>query len=146
MSVKYSILKRKNPLKPLETPKFYAQIQSNGEEDFKSMTRAVADRCTVTGSDAKAVLDAFMTVMLQRLANGQIVRLNDLGSFRISVSSKGVTDEKDFNASKITKARIIFTPCAELKSMCKSLTFSKSAATPDGKDDEGGGEVENPGA
>ncbi|MFK2050648.1 HU family DNA-binding protein [Bacteroides fragilis] len=126
MPVKYSVIARKNPLKKDQPAKFYAQIQSNGEEDFKSMTRAVADRCTVTGSDAKAVLDAFMTVMLQRLANGQIVRLTDLGSFRVSASSKGVETEKDFNAAKISKARIIFTPCKELKDMCKSLSFAKT--------------------
>lgn len=127
MSVKYSIIQRKNPLKKDDPAKFYAQIQSNGEEDFKSMTRAIADRCTVTGSDAKAVLDAFMTIMIQRLQNGQIVRINDLGSFRISATSQGVATEKEFSAAKITKARIIFTPCKELKDMCKAVSFSKTS-------------------
>ena len=137
MAIKYSVVKRKNPLKKDDPAKYYAQVQSSGEDNFKSMTRAVADRCTVTGSDAKAVLDAFMTVMLQRLANGQIVRLNDLGSFRISISSTGTENEKDINAAKITKARIIFTPCAELKAMCKSLTFSKAGVSQSSNDDSG---------
>ena len=132
MAIKYSVVKRKNPLKKDDPAKYYAQVQSSGEDDFKSMTRAVADRCTVTGSDSKAVLDAFMTVMLQRLATGQIVRLNDLGSFRISISSMGTENEKYINAAKITKARIIFTPCAELKAMCKSLTFTKAGTNTGG--------------
>ena len=137
MPVKYSVIARKNPLKKDQPAKFYAQIQSNGEEDFKSMTRAVADRCTVTASDSKAVLDAFMTVMLQRLANGQIVRLADLGSFRVSASSMGVETEKDFNAAKISKARIIFTPCKELKDMCKSLSFAKTNVIAAGGNEDG---------
>ena len=145
MAIKYSVVKRKNPLKKDEPAKYYAQVQSSGEDDFKSMTRAVADRCTVTGSDSKAVLDAFMTVMLQRLANGQIVRLNDLGSFRISISSQGTESEKEINAAKITKARIIFTPCAELKAMCKSLSFTKAGTTQSGSNGEGNeGEGEDP--
>lgn len=145
MSVKYSVIQRKNPLKPNETPKFYAQIQSNGEEDFKQMTRAVADRCTVTGSDAKAVLDAFTTVMIQRLSNGQIVRINDLGSFRVSATSQGAATEKEFSAAKITKARIIFTPCKELKDMCKAISFSKTSLIPEKAPEEGGGgEGEDP--
>lgn len=142
MAVKYSVIPRKNPLKPQETPKFYAQVQSSGEENFKSMSAAVADRCTVTASDAKGVLDAFMTVMLQRLQNGQIVRINDLGSFRMSATSKGVATEKDFNAGGITKARIIFTPCKDLKDMCKSISFVKTAATI--QDEDSGDHGEDP--
>lgn len=142
MSVKYSVIARKNPLKKDQPAKFYAQIQSNGEEDFKSMTRAVADRCTVTGSDAKAVLDAFMTIMIQRLQNGQIVRLNDLGSFRMSATSQGTATEKEFNATKIMKARIIFTPCKELKEMCKSASFSKTSLISANAPEEGGGDGE----
>lgn len=128
MAVKYSVVKRKNPLKPGDAPKYYAQVQSSGEEDFNSMARTVADRCTVTASDAKGVLDAFMTTMKQRLSNGQIVRINDLGSFRMSASSKGVEVEKDFNAAKISKARIIFVPCKELKDACKAISFTKTTA------------------
>lgn len=145
MAVKYSVVARKNPLKKDEPAKYYAQVQSSGEDDFRSMTRAVTDRCTVTGSDAKAVLDAFMTVMLQRLANGQIVRLNDLGSFRISISSQGMEKEKEVNAAKIVKARIIFTPCADLKAMCKSLSFTKAGTIQAGSNGEGNeGEGEDP--
>ena len=145
MSVKYSVIPRKNPLKPNEAPKYYAQIQSNGEEDFKAMTRAVADRCTVTASDTKAVLDALTTVMIQRLQNGQIVRLADLGSFRVSATSQGTATEKEFNAAKITKARIIFTPCKELKDMCKAASFSKTSLIPVPEEGGGGeGEGEDP--
>ncbi|UAK42814.1 HU family DNA-binding protein [Bacteroides nordii] len=142
MPVKYSVIPRKNPLKKDEPAKFYAQIQSNGEEDFKSMTRAVADRCTVTGSDAKAVLDAFTTIMIQRLSNGQIVRLADLGSFRMSATSQGTATEKEFNAAKITKARIIFTPCKELKDMCKAVSFTKTSLIPVPEEGGTGGEGE----
>ena len=104
------------------------------------MTRAVADRCTVTASDSKAVLDAFQTIMIQRLSNGQIVRLNDLGSFRMSLSSLGVDQEKEINATKITKARIIFTPSPKLKEMCKGASFSKvSGSTATKGESEGNG-------
>ena len=138
MAVKYSVLGRKNLLKPHDPDKYYAQAQSSGEEDFKGMTRAVADRCTVTASDAKAVLDAFQTIMIQRLESGQIVRLNDLGSFRMSVRSEGTEDEASFNATKIKKARIIFTPSADLKQMCKAVSYSKTNAITKSVDEDGG--------
>lgn len=147
MATKYKLIKRNKPgVVNDPNPKYYAVAVTTGEDDFKSMTRAVADRCTVTGSDAKAVLDAFMTVMLQRLANGQIVRLNDLGSFRISLSSEGVLNEKKFNAAtQIKKARIIFTPCKELKDMCKSLSYQRVGVSESAGDNTGGGSDEEGG-
>lgn len=143
MPVPYSISKRKNPAKPNEAPKYYAQAQSSGEADFKTITRAAADRCTVTASDAKAVLDSLMTTMQEKLANGEIVRLQDLGSFRVVLGSKGVEVEDKFNSSMITKARIVFTPCAELKMLLKTLTFKKTSLVATkaagGGGNEGGG-------
>lgn len=142
MAVHYSISKRKNPAKPDEAPKFYAQAQASGEADFKTLTRAAADRCTVTASDAKAVLDSLMTTMQDKLANGEIVRLQDLGSFRVVIGSKGVEAEDKFNSTMITKARIVFTPCPELKTLMKTLTFKKTglAATKSTGGNEGGNE------
>lgn len=126
MPAKYSLVPRKNPAKKNDPAKYYAQVQTSNVQDFKTLTRAVSDSCTVTSSDSKAVLDAFMNQMLRALASGEIVRLNDLGSFRLSVSSKGTESEKEFKAHMITKARIIFTPCKELKEMLKTLSFEKS--------------------
>lgn len=127
MSVPYSVSKRKNPAKPNEAPKFYAQVQASGEADFKTITRAAADRCTVTASDAKAVLDSLMTTMQEKLASGQIVRLQDLGSFRVAIGSKGCEVEDKFNSTMITKARIVFTPCKELKDLMKTLSYKKTS-------------------
>ena len=57
MSVSYSVSARKNPAKPQEAPKFYAQVQATDECTFDVLTRAAADRSTVTSADAKAVMD-----------------------------------------------------------------------------------------
>ena len=46
----------------------------------KQIVDQIADRCTLTGSDIKAVLDALMVVIKRNLANGSPVRLGDLGS------------------------------------------------------------------
>ena len=139
MAVSYSVSARKNPAKPDEAPKFYAQTKASGEADFKTLTCAAADRCTVTASDAKAVLDSLMTTMQEKLANGEIVRLQDLGSFRVVIGSKGAVSEDKFNSTLITKARIVFTPCPELKSLMKTLSFKKTGVATKSSGNEGGG-------
>ena len=77
--------------------------------------------------------------MQEKLANGEIVRLQDLGSFRVVIGSKGAVSEDKFNATMITKARIVFTPCPELKSLMKTLSFKKNGGTGKPSGNEGGG-------
>lgn len=127
MSVPYSVSARKNPAKPDDAPKFYAQVQASDECTFDTLTRAAADRSTVTAADAKAVMDNVMTVMKEKLASGQIVRIQDLGSFRLAISTEGVAESDKFTASNIKKARIVFTPCKELKNLCKTLEYKKTS-------------------
>ena len=127
MSVSYSVSARKNPAKPSETPKFYAQVQATDECSFDVLTRAAADRSTVTSADAKAVMDNVMNIAKEKLASGQIVRINDLGSFRLAISTEGVVSADKFTAANIKKARIVFTPCKELKNLCKTLEYKKTS-------------------
>ncbi|MCM0275912.1 HU family DNA-binding protein [Bacteroides fragilis] len=144
-NVNYSVVTRTNPLKKEEPAKFYAQIQAKDEYKFEDLASAVESRCSVTSSDVKAVMDAVMKEMSSQLKDGKIVRINDLGTFRISVTSKGVDTEKAFNASKISKVRILFRPCRELQSMCSSIKFSKLAIPGQSEGDDGdGGIVDDP--
>ena len=85
----------------------------------------------------RMVLDNLNFVLDMELQEGRIVRLGDFGSFRISVSSDGVTDKKDFNSSMLRPLRIIFTPGGELKDTKKTLEYSRISQ--DGTTAEAGG-------
>lgn len=130
MAVNYSVSARKNPTNPDSPKKYYAQAQSAGDATFKSMCAIITDRCTVTASDAKAVLDAFVTVMTSELQAGRIVRLGDFGSFQLSISSYGAVTEKDYNQSMIKGSKIVFRPGEDLKTAVKTLKYEKVAKLP----------------
>ena len=72
---------RKNPQDKAAAAKYYAQVVLAPEMTQRQIVEQIADRCTLTGSDIKAVLDALMTVIKRNLANGSPVRLGDLGGF-----------------------------------------------------------------
>ena len=97
-------------------------------------------------NDAKAVMDNVMNIAKEKLASGQIVRINDLGSFRLAISTEGVESADKFTAANIKKARIVFVPCKELKDICKTLSYKKTstvATKGQGGSEDGGSE--NPG-
>lgn len=136
---------RKNPQDKAAAAKYYAQVVLAPEMTQKQIVEQIADRCTLTGSDIKAVLDALMTVIKRNLANGSPVRLGDLGSFRPSVSGKGTEEASKCGASSVKKARVIYVPSTEIKEAVSMYAFAKAgASTNDGSGDEGGGEAPNP--
>jgi predicted histone-like DNA-binding protein len=105
--------------------KYYASVAGRDEQDITKITRAVEKISTVSGADIRAVLYAAADVIPDFLADGDIVRLGDLGSFRLTLSSEGVNTEEEAIASIINGARIIFTPGEKLKEMLNNLDFQK---------------------
>ena len=53
---------RKNPQDKAAAAKYYAQVVLAPEMKQKQIVDQIADRCTLTGSDIKAVLDALAQI------------------------------------------------------------------------------------
>ncbi len=68
-------------------------------------------------ADIRAVLYALVDVMTGALADGQSVRLGELGSLRVNIRSEGKATEKEVTAAAIKGAKVIFTPGADIKKM-----------------------------
>ena len=126
-TVTYSVSPRVNPQKKDEAPKFYAQVQANGDCTIREMAERIQASSTVTKADVYAVLVALEDVICEALQNGEIVRLGDLGTFQIGISGKGAESEEKHTSALITKARINFRPGSVLSSILGSLNFSKVA-------------------
>ena len=58
------------------------------------------------------------------------MRLGDLGTLQIGISSKGAVTEEDYDVSLITKARINFRPGLALAGILTGLTYKKVAKKP----------------
>ena len=132
-TVKYSVIPRINPRDRESEPKFYAQVKMSGEVTLREMCDRIQQSCTVTKADVHAVLVAMEDVFVDALKGGEIIRLGDLGTFRVSLSSKGSLTEKEYTSSLITKSRIIFRPGSVLSDALANLSFSKLT---DKKEDE----------
>ena len=61
MAIQVKASLRKNPQDKKAAGKYYAQVVLAPEMTQRQIIDQIADRCTVTGSDVKAVLDALMT-------------------------------------------------------------------------------------
>jgi len=124
MTVSYKVVEKKHPFDASLPNKFYARAVSNGDTDLESLAEIISTQCTVTSTDCIAVLNSLEEGVIRELKQGRIVKLGKLGSFQISISSKGVETKEEVNASAIKKAKIIFRPTKKMRSFLSSLSFS----------------------
>ncbi len=126
MAIKFKVIERGEPgVVGGGTKKFYANPVMDGEMNLNDMTKAIEKICTVSGADIRAVLYALVDVSIDNLSNGTIVRLGDLGSLRMSLSSDGKAAAAEVTASAIKSTSIIFTPGSRIKEMQNTLKFQK---------------------
>ena len=141
-TVTYSVVPRLNPRDKDASPKYYAQAQASGDVSIREMSERIQQSCTVHKADVHAVLVALEDTMIDALKGGEIVRLGDLGTFQIGISSKGAETEEDYDASLIKKARINFRPGLALTGVLSGLSYKKVAVKTvkkaDSEEEEGG--------
>ena len=61
----------------------------------------------------------------ESIQKGEIVRLMDIGTLRVGISTKGALTEDKFDDSLIKKARILFRPGSILQNAIANLNFTK---------------------
>ena len=103
-NVTYSVSPRINPRDKDAAPKYYGHVQASGDINIREMSERIQATCTVHKSDVYAVLVALEDVITDALKAGEIVRLGDLGTLQIGISSKGAATEDDFSEDLILKA------------------------------------------
>ena len=124
-NVTYSVSPRINPRDKEAAPKYYGHVQASGDIDLREMAERIQQTCTVHKSDVFAVLVALEDIITDALRGGEIVRLGDLGTLQIGISSKGAVTEEDYSDSLIKKTRINFRPGSAIVGVLDNLTFSK---------------------
>jgi len=91
--------------------KYYARAKQIGVVETDAIAEIVQRNCTVKKSDVKAVIEELVEVVQDKLQESYAVKLNGLGTFRLTISSSPAADVKSFSASKnIRKVSCRFAP------------------------------------
>ena len=126
LPIKYKVIARGQPgVKGGGIKKYYASANISDVQILSDLTSTTEQMNTVSGADILAVLYSLVQVMQIALKDGQIVRLGELGSLRISISSKGMNSPKEVNSASIKSASVIFTPSKTLRKIIPQLTYEK---------------------
>ena len=124
-TVTYTVVPKINPRDRETDPKYYGNVKSSGDINIREMAERIQGSCTVTKADVYAVLVALEDVISESIQKGEIVRLMDIGTLRVGISTKGALKEEDFNEALIKKAHILFRPGSVLQNALSNINFTK---------------------
>ena len=124
---------------------FYAQVRSLKKLDFNKLCDLIAVRSTAFIGDVMLVIEGLLSVMEERLEEGDVIQMGRLGNFRMVAGSKGTENEKDFNVSLFNRAHIVFYPGTMLTDTIRNASFEKyNIPGAESKPEEGGGGSDRP--
>jgi len=125
MSVKYSVVSKKDPRNPSAPPKYYASLKNSGRSSLRQVATQIGKISTVSTADTMATLEGLLSVVPQELLEGRIVELGELGTFRLSAKSEGAPNPGDISARSITGVKVIFTPGKLFKQALIGIKYQK---------------------
>lgn len=141
--ITYNIKQRKSPKDG--TKKWYAAAQTTSYMNLEQVAANISRECTVTIHDVKAVLSALQEQIILALQAGKSVRFGDLGSFHVTLKSKGADTEKDFSKKYIRRVMVRFTKSGKMRSAfrltndeIKLVTKAEEEASDKGSQTTGG--------
>lgn len=125
MAIHY-VLKQRASLKAASTQhKYFAVQKSTGQETLDEMIDEISTRSGFDSIEVKAILDVFVGLIPERIAEGKIVQLGDLGSFFLTIRSEEVDRSEDFNISMIKGSRLNFYPSELIERELQKIDYQK---------------------
>ncbi|MBQ7968050.1 MAG: HU family DNA-binding protein [Bacteroidaceae bacterium] len=120
MAINYAVKKVTNPNGIEGTQYFHAQAIKTGELTLEKLARRINNSTTVTQADCRAVLISMKDHIIEALTEGQVVVLDDLGRFQVTLQGRCYSQDtmaaSDFAPSAMIKGhKIVFRPDAALK-------------------------------
>ena len=119
MPITYAVKKVSNP-KNRDVDYFHGQAIKTGELTMEKLARRINNSTTVTQADCRAVLISMKDHIIEALTEGQVVVLDDLGRFQVTLQGKCYNAEtmagEEFSPSSYIKGhKIVFRPDTALK-------------------------------
>ena len=117
--ITYKVQKTRNPKNP-DVDYFHGVAVKTGELTMEKLAKRINNSTTITQADCYAVLKSMKENIIEALTEGQVVALEDLGRFQVSLQGKCYTADQialaDFSPSAmIRKHKIVFRPDPNLK-------------------------------
>ena len=126
MTAKYNVVERGNPADPEAPKKYYPSYVSTGKVRLRDMAERIAEISTMSTIDTMGMLEAFLQVIPEYLAEGKIVDLGEFGSFRLKIKSKGSERAEEVSEENIERVLPQFRAGKEFRKKIREIEFERA--------------------
>ena len=117
----------------------YYAAQKNRQYITRDMVvERIVRETSLSAGDVQNAIISLTAVLRDAMLMGASVDLADLGTFRVSVSSKFVEKEEDVSAAILKKPKVVFSPRMKTRETVERVQLS--VASPKGRTQAGGAE------
>ena len=124
--MQYKLIERRNPQKREEPGKWYAIPVNDGKITQKNIADDIVDLSALSRGDVASTIENLLDTVPKYLLMGKSVSLGNLGTMRISFSSKGAEKPDEFNTNLIKGVKVVFTPSVDFKRVINTIKFERS--------------------
>jgi predicted histone-like DNA-binding protein len=125
MSVQFKMIPKQNNLASPPEVKYYPCAVSKGEVSLNDLAKIIASRSTMSRADCYGVVMALTDVIGEALSNGNIVKIENLGTFKLNLLGTPAETAEVLGKSNIKGAKINYKPSRELKDKVKRITYKR---------------------
>ena len=120
MPINYAVKKVKNPNGQDGVNYYHGQAIKTGELSMEKLAKRINNSTTISQADCYAVLKSMKDHIIEALTEGQVVVLDDLGRFQVTLQGKCYSEaamsSEEFSPSAMIRGhKIVFRPDAALK-------------------------------
>jgi len=113
MSLQFNVVEKTNPI--TKEKKWYATSRLTGKRDLKNLSKDLSEVSSLSAGDVQNVIVNLVDQLPKWLMEGDSVKLDGFGTFRLSFSSEGEAVKEDVTADSIKDVYILFEPDEAIK-------------------------------
>ena len=125
MSVQFKMIPKQNNLVSPPEVKYYPCAVSKGEMQLDDLAKIISGRSSMSKADCYGVIMALSDVIGEALSNGNIVKIDNLGTFQLILQGTAAETDEALGKSNIKGAKISYKPSKDLKSKIKRITYKR---------------------
>lgn len=118
------VAKKNNLAHPPET-KYYPCAVSKNSITMNDLANIVSSRSTMSKADCYGVMIAMSEAIGDALLEGNIVKIEALGTFMLTVQGSASNTIDDLGKANIKSSRIVYKPSIEIKRKLKNIIFKR---------------------
>lgn len=120
--MKFKVVQKTNPQNVTAEKKWYAQIVTDGEVSMQELVDEIEKFSALSEPDIRGVIIALENVVQKKLAEGKIVRFEQLGTLYPSLSSDPSDTEDGVTSANIKNVRVNYRPGKRIIDAMRNVT------------------------